>query len=148
MQTVSQVTDNMKIKYKDIEEAFDFVSFGFYGDHSAVLDRSTGKIYLKSESGDYHEIPKEILESDEAIEIPHKNDLGLGNQLVFEFVRSNIPDDYEHIRDIFSRRGAYARYKDFLDSKNLLQSWYDFENKAQEKTLREWCKDNGIDVIG
>jgi hypothetical protein len=138
----------MKIKFEDIEEAFDFVSFGFYGDHTAVLDKSTGQIYWNSDSGDLHEIPDEILESNDAIEVPHKNDLGLGKQLVFDFVRSNIPGDYEHIRLIFSRRGAYARYKDFLESKDLLQSWYEFESKVQEKALREWCKDNEIELTG
>jgi hypothetical protein len=138
----------MKIKFKDIEEAFDFVSFGFYGDHSAVLDKSTGQIYWDSDSGDLHEIPEEILESDDVVEIPHKNDLGLGTQLVFNFVRYNIPGDYERVQDIFSKRGAYARYKDFLESKGLLQSWHDFENKAQEKALREWCKNNGIELTG
>jgi len=138
----------MKIKLENIKEAFDFVSFGLYGDHIAVLDKSTGKIYWDSESSEHHEIPEELLDSDHAIEIPHKNNLGLGNQLVFDFVRSNIPDDYERIREIFSSRGAYARYKDFLESKDLLQSWYDFESKAQEKALREWCKDNGIELTG
>lgn len=138
----------MKIKFKDIEEAFDFVSFGFYGDHSAVLDKSTGQIYWDSDSGDLHEIPEEILESDDVVEIPHKNDLGLGTQLVFNYVRYNIPDDHERVQDIFSKRGAYARYKEFLESKGLLQSWHDFENKAHEKALREWCNNNGIELTG
>ncbi len=138
----------MKIKFEDIEQAFDFVSFGSYGDHSALLDKSSGKIYWHSEFGDLDEIPEEICESENVIEIPHKNDLGLGNQLVFDFVRSNIPDDYEQVRDIFSRHGAYARYKDFLESKGMLQFWYDFENAAQEKALRDWCKDKGIKLVG
>ena len=138
----------MKIKFEDIEQAFNFVSFGPYGDHSAVLDKGTGKIYWHSESGDLDEIPEEIWESDNAIEIPHKKDLGLGNQLVFDFVRSHVSNDYEHVRTIFSRRGAYARYKEFLESKGLLQEWYDFENGAQERALREWCEDNGIELTG
>lgn len=87
-------------------------------------------------------------ESDDTIEIPHKNDLGLGNQLVFDFVLGNSPDDYEFVRNIFKRPGAYARYKDFLESKGLLQSWYDFENAAQKRALRELCKDKGIELTG
>jgi len=136
----------MKVKFEDIEGAFDFVSFGPYGDHSALLDKSTGKIYWHSETGDLDEIPEEMWELDDAIEIPHKKDLGLGNQLVFDFVRSHSPDDYGHVREIFSRRGAYARYKDFLESKDLLQEWYDYEQAAQENALREWCKDNRIEL--
>ncbi len=138
----------MKIKFEDIQEAFDFVSFGQYGDHIALLDKSTGQIHWYSESGDLDEIPEEMWEADYAVNIPHKNDLGLGNQLVFDFVQRNSTDDYKYVRSIFSGPGAYARYKDFLDSKSLLQSWYDFEKTAQERALREWCEDNGIELIG
>ena len=120
----------MKVKVEDIEQAFDFVNFGPYGDHSALLDKTSGKIFWHSESGDIDEIPEDMWEPEDAIEIPHKNDLGLGNQLVFDFVRSHIPDDYGHVRDIFSRRGAYARYKEFLGSKGFLQEWYDSEIAA------------------
>ena len=138
----------MKIKFEDIQEAFDFVSFGQYGEHTALLDRSTGKIYWHSESGDLHEIPEAMWESDDAVKIPHKNDLGLGQELVFDFVLSNIPEDYEYVRNIFRAPGAYARYKDFLESKDLLQTWYDFENKAQKEALQQWCEDNGVEVAG
>ena len=85
-------------------------------------------------------------ESDDTIEIPHKKGLGLGNQLAFDFVLSNSPDDYGYVRDIFCGPGAYGRYKDFLESKGILQSWYDFESTAQERALREWCEDNGIEL--
>ena len=138
----------MKIKFKDIEEAYDFVSFGPYGDHSALLDKSSGKIYWHLESSDFEEAPEGIWDSDDAIEIPHKNDLGLGNQVVFDFVRSQAPDDYRHVREMFSRRGAYARYKQFLESKGLLDEWYDCEQKTQEKALREWCKEHEIELDG
>ncbi|MFW6131991.1 MAG: hypothetical protein ACOC5F_05290 [Candidatus Aminicenantaceae bacterium] len=138
----------MKIKFEDIKEAFDFVNSGYYGDHTALLNKSTGQIHWRSESGDLGEIPEALWESENAVEIPHKNDLGLGNQLVFDFVLSNTPDDVEYVRNIFRRRGAYARYKDFLESKGLLQSWYNFENAAQNRVLRKWCKDNGIELSG
>jgi len=138
----------MKIKFEDIQEAFDFVNFGLYGDHTALLDKSTGQIHWHSESGDLDEIPEAMWESDDAVEIPHKNDLGLGQQLIFDFVLSNSPEDYEHVRNIFRARGAYARFKDFLESKGLLQTWYDFENTAQKKALRQWCEDNRVEVTG
>ena len=138
----------MKIKFEDIQEAFDFVNFGSYGDHTALLDKSTGQIHWQSESGDLHEIPEAMWESDDVVEIPHKNDLGLGQQLIFDFVLSNSPEDYEYVRNIFRARGAYSRYKDFLESKGLLQTWYDYENAAQKKALRQWCEDNGVEVTG
>lgn len=81
----------MKIKFEDIQEAFDFVSSAAYGEHTAVLDKSTGQIYWYSELGNFEPIPETVLDSGEAVDIPHKNDLGLGRELVFDFVRRGEP---------------------------------------------------------
>jgi hypothetical protein len=59
--------------------------------------------------GDADEIPEEVWELDSVVEIPHKNDLELGRNLVFVFAESLTPDDYDHVRDIFRRKGAYYR---------------------------------------
>ena len=47
---------------------------------------------------------------------------------------------------MFDRRGAYARFKDLLLRKKALDRWYDFEAKATEAALREWCEINGITI--
>ncbi len=47
---------------------------------------------------------------------------------------------------MFRKKGAYGRFKHFLESNDMLQTWYDFENEQEEKALREWCKENGIEV--
>ena len=52
------------------------------------------------------------------------------------------------LRDIFSRRGAYRRYKDLLVRRGALERWYDFSNKAEKAVLREWCAEDGIDFSG
>ena len=116
--------------------------------NTAILDKSTGRIYYHSDMTDDDEIPDDLWDSGSTVEIPHKNDLDLGRQLAFDFAGSVLPDEYEHVRDIFSRRGAYSRFKDFLESKDLLQEWYDFENKAQEEAIRNWCKENEIELDG
>jgi Uncharacterised protein family (UPF0158) len=134
------------IKFSDIEDAFLFVNSAGYGMHSALLCKDTGRILYRSEMGDLDEIGNEDFDSDTCIEIPHKNDLDLGQRLVFEFVESRLPDGYHRVQEIFRRRGAYGRFKDFLESKGLLQSWYDFENRREEQALRDWCEENGIDI--
>jgi hypothetical protein len=136
------------VKFEDIQEAFDFVNFGSHGDHTALLDKSTGKIHWHSESAGEEAIPDALWESSGTVEIPRKSDLGLGNQLVFDFVQRVAQDDYEHVRDIFRRRGAYARYKDFLQSRDLLQSWYEYEGEETKRALMDWCRDNGVEVTG
>ena len=136
----------MKIKFDDIMEAFFFVNIGGFANHSAVLDNSTEKIYCHSEDSEINEIPEGLLDSEDAIEIPQKNVLGLGTQLVFNFVGDKIPENYEKVQDIFNSRGAYSRFKNFLESKKLLEEWYKYESESEETAIREWCKDNGIEI--
>jgi hypothetical protein len=54
--------------------------------------------------------------------------------------------DYDEVRHIFSRRGAYRRYKDLLVRRGALERWYDFSDKSKETALREWCAENGIEL--
>ena len=137
----------MKFKFTDIDLAFEFVSSGHLTENIAIICKEAGEILYRSESSDDDEIPEYLFEREDCIEIPHKNDLNLGRNLVFEFVEQNIPDDLDQVRKIFRKRGAYARYKDFLEERGSLQKWYDFENTRQEKTLREWCEENSIMLI-
>jgi len=127
-----------------------FVSGAGYGESTALFDRKTGKIYLHSDLCDTGKIEDQLggkgYDSEIHIEIPHKNDLDLGQNLVFEFVEKFLPEDKKKIGQIFSKRGAYSRYKDFLASKDLLDEWYDFENKKELIALSEWCKENEIDI--
>jgi len=133
------------MKFSDIEEAFTFVNCAPYGDHMALVCPD-GRILYRAEMADIDDISDEDLDDENLLEIPGKKELDLGQRLVFRFVESRSPALYQHVRDIFSGRGAYARFKDLLDSEGLLQNWYDFENSEQEKALRQWCQDNGIQL--
>jgi hypothetical protein len=136
----------MKVSRGDIEMAFDFVSSARPEEHTAVLDKSTGTIYYHSEFGDLDEIPDDLWESKDAVEIPHKNEFDLGKQLVLRFVGSRLPDDHAAVEEIFRRRGACGRYKDLLASRRLLDEWYEFEKQAMDKAIQEWCEAHGIEL--
>ena len=82
------------------------------------------------------------------VSIPDKRELDLGKPLVLDFAREFLPDDYDEVRHIFRRRGAYRRYKDLLVRRGTLERWYDFSNKAEEAALLEWCVENGIELTG
>ena len=138
----------MKIPFDDIERAFMFVSMQPEFGNQALLSKTTGKIFYISEFGDSDELPDYIEDSDEYIEIPHKNELDLGKQLVFEFVSEHLPEELGRVSQIFRRRGAYSRYKDLLDQKGFLDKWHKYEDSKQSKALREWCSENNIKFIG
>ncbi|HWR91156.1 MAG TPA: GNAT family N-acetyltransferase [Desulfobacterales bacterium] len=133
-------------KLSDIQEAYLFVSAGPQGMHTAILCRDTGEIRYRSEDADLDEIGEEEIDWDAWIEIPHRNDLDLGQNLVFEFIESFLPNDYERVQQIFRKRGAYRRFKDFLESEGLLDRWHDFENQREEQALRHWVQENGIEL--
>jgi len=96
--------------------------------------------------GDSDEVPDDLEENEKYISIPHKNDLNLGRDLVFDFISANLPAEYEQVRRMFSKKGAYARLKELLEAKGQLEAWYEFENKATEEALRSWCKENDISL--
>jgi hypothetical protein len=134
------------VKLTDVADAFLFVSSDQYGMHTAILNKATGEIYYRSEMGDLDEIDEDEFDWENCIKIPHKNDLELGRELVLEFVEEHLPDEYDRVLQIFRKRGAYGRFKSLLESRGLLQSWFDFENRREERALRQWCEENGIEL--
>ena len=132
------------MKYSDIEDAFQFVSSAQPFEHSAYLKKETLETYYVSEMGDSDELPGDLEENDNYVGIPHKNDLDLGLNLVLSFISAKLPNELEKVRGIFRSRGAYARFKDLLEQKGQLEVWYEYEKKATEEALREWCKESGV----
>ena len=126
----------MPVSFSDLQLAFECVSSGDMGETKAYLDRQSGKIYWHSEFGeDDEELPDDI-DDEKYISIPDKRELDLGKPLVLDFAREFLPDDYAEVRQLFSRRGAYRRYKDLLVRRGALERWYDFSNKVEEAALR------------
>jgi hypothetical protein len=75
---------------------------------------------------------EEDLDLEQRIRVPHKNDLDLGRNLVFEFVEEYLPDDYERVRKMFRRTGAYTRYKALLERRGLLKERHHVERTVGE----------------
>ena len=139
----------MAANYKDIEMAFDFVNFGQPFEHEAYLNIHTGETYFYSEIGDNEEeLPEDINDEAKYISLPHKNDLNLGKKLVLNFTYQFLPEEAERMENIFRKRGAYSNFKFILETKGIIEKWYEYESKAEEKALREWCKLNEISIKG
>jgi len=136
----------MPVSFSDLQLAFEFVSSGGIGKNEAYLDRQSGKIYWHSELGDTDEKLPDDIDNQKYIAIPDKREFDLGRPLVLDFAREFLTDDYDEVRQIFSRRGAYRRYKDLLVRRDALERWYDFSNQSEETALREWCAENGIEL--
>lgn len=137
------------VAFTALHDGFLFASCGGVGECTAYVCLATGAIHWHSEFGDNEEpLPEDIEDGEKYIALPHKNELDLGKPLVLDFARERMPDAEDEIRDMFAHRGAYARFKDFLDRRGMLAQWYGYETRAEEQALRQWCADNGIEVDG
>ena len=137
------------VKYSELSEAFDFVSSAAATENLAYLSLDTGAIYWVSELNPFdEEVPDDLESSDRYLVVPHKNDLDLGSRLALRFAEEELPGQYQIIEGFFQRRGAYARFKALLSAHGCLDKWFAFEAAAIDKALREWCTENGVQVIG
>ena len=133
-----------KMKYGDIEDAFIFVSQDPYYECTAFINRESGDIYYHSEIAELDELPADIDDDEKYITVPHRNDLDLGKSLVFKYVATRLPGDADAVSRIFSRKGAYSRYKQLLEQRGKLEDWYAYEAAQQRTALEAWCREIGI----
>jgi len=138
----------MKTTIGELEYAFMFASAGSDFDAAAYLDRETGQFRYLGEGFDEPEgAADELAGSERYLRVPNKHDLDLGKALVFDFVETQLPDAEEEVREIFRHRGAYPRFKDFLDEQDRLTAWYDYEQRRTQEALRDWATGHGIEVV-
>ena len=138
----------MPIAWDDILTAFEFVSVGD-SDNSAYLCRETGEMLWHSAfGGEFDELPDDIDDGAKYLALPDPRDLDLGKPLVMRFADEELADRYDEVAAIFSRSGAYRRFRDLLTRERALDKWYAFEAAAKEEALREWCAENGVEVEG
>jgi len=135
------------IKFSEVLEAYELSDFGAPSDVRTFIDLETGAVRVRSETCDLpdYEDSADWEDSDSVIELPTKHDLDLGQRLVFAFADAELSgDDADKVRFFFRKKGAYRRFKDLLESRSMLERWYEFEEEATKRTLRMWCEDKGI----
>jgi hypothetical protein len=138
-----------RAKLDELLQALEYVSTVPDMGNEAFLSRETGAVYWRSEDGDnFDEVPTDVDEPDKYLSIPHKADLGLGKPLALRFAEELMAHDIGRVREIFSRRGAYARFKDLLSNRGMLERWHGFEAAAHKRALVQWCEENGVEIDG
>jgi len=137
------------VNLDELSFAMDWVSTDF-AENEAYVCRDSGKIHWISgdpgELDEEEEVPDDIDDSEKYIPVPDKRDLDLGSHLVFDFTAQYLPQHYDHVRDMFRRKGAYGRFKGLLERQDKLQAWYAFSDEQETKALKEWCKEEGLQL--
>jgi len=136
----------MPVPISELDLALDYSSFdSLIGDHFVYLNRKSGQLLYDSDASE-DEIPEDIDDSKKYLLIPTKQDLGLGKPLVLEFVSEYLPEHADEVHEIFSRKGAYQRYKGLLENLGKLEDWYKYESEKQKEALVNWGRENEIEV--
>ena len=141
----------MPVKFSELLDAFEAVGMDRYADNQAYVCRQSGAVYCRMDPlvvGEEYagELPDDVEDEEKYLAIPSKHELDLGSALVIDFARQVLPQDFEEVREMFRKKGAYARFKGLLTQRRVLDQWYDFERKATERALREWCELNEVEL--
>ena len=133
-----------KINMDELWLTFEWVSAADALDNQAYVRREDGKIFWNDDASD-QELPEDVEDESRYVLVPHSRELDLGSKLPIKFARRYLSmDAYDATIDIFRRRGAYQRFKQLLDQNGKLQEWYQYQERAKQDALREWCEDNAL----
>lgn len=137
------------VAWTELSLAFDWVSSGPPMQDQAFIDRKTGAIHWVSEDDplDDEDAPEDLDDPDRYVEIPHRHDLDLGRRLALRFVARELPDLYDEVDFFLRRRGGWRRFKDLLARRGFLERWFAHEAECEERALREWCSEVGIEIL-
>ena len=138
----------MAVSFQKLSEAFLFVDVDGAG-NTAYVSRETGEIYWESSliDTDEEKLPDDIEDDEKYLTVPNRRALDLGKPLVLAFARQFLPENFDDVRDIFDRRGAYRKFHSLLRHRNAMDRWYKFENEATDQALRHWCEVNGLELV-
>jgi hypothetical protein len=121
----------MLVRLSGLLEAFEWASASGPFENAAYLDRSSGKFWLVSDLDDSgEEAPEDVGDDSLYLTVPSKSELDLGRNLALRFASEHLPQHSAKVRDFFGARGAYARFKDLLEERGLLDVWYTYESKG------------------
>ena len=143
----------MPAKFQDILQAFEFADVsGGMGECHTFVCRETGKIYYQFDDDSLQdleedELPDDLEDETKYLPVPNSRDLDLGKPLVLAFAREHLPNDLDEVRTIFSKRGAYQKFKALLSRRRAIDAWHDYRNKAAEQALRDWCEIHSIEIV-
>lgn len=141
------MNSQVHITCSDLEDAFLWSSANADGEMRACISKATGAVvFAQGDECLDIEVPDDLEDEDKYWAVPNRHDLELGARLAIDYAFERVPDEWDIVRGMFRHRGAYAKFKAFLDRRGLLDDWYQFELESTEKALLRWAVEEGIVV--
>lgn len=137
-----------RVNLSELLDAFEWVSAVGPFENLAYVSRESGQIWLVSDFDDAGDDPPENADDDTLyLMVPGKKELDLGRNLALEFIAHELPDCAGEVRGFFARPGAYAKFKELLAKRGLLELWYAYETSGVERALRAWAAENDVELV-
>ena len=136
------------VRLDQLQDALDWASSSSLTNEAYVC-RETGHIYwVSGDAGiaDDDDVPDDIQDIEKYALIPDKYYLDLGNKLAFDFAARYLADQYDDVRAMFRRKGAYRRFKVLLRQRNLVEQWFAYGEDRTREALENWCESEGLEV--
>jgi len=148
----------LNVKLDNIIQGLEFQS----DEHHSYLNKTTGEVITISDE-EFHaveenrplenfpewqhdaiKLAKEILETDNLIDLPGKFDIN--EYGIMERFCQTINDDTRKEEMYFSikGRGAFRMFKHNIHKFGIVDDWYKFRDEALKQIAIEWCEENGI----
>ncbi|NLC66161.1 MAG: hypothetical protein GX752_04380 [Clostridium sp.] len=90
---------------------------------------------------------EEVLYGDDWISLPSKLEIHEYN-IMEKFCFSLDDEDISNAMcNLIKGKGAFRRFKDYIQKYNIEDDWYNFRNKILEEMAIEWCEENNISYI-
>jgi hypothetical protein len=133
------------VNAEDLEDAVLMVSEAGT-ETEAWVSLDTGEVHVRSELVDQElaPLPADIDSSERYVPVPDMRTLGLGLELVFDFVGAAMPEDEARVRQMFKRPGAYRQFGDLVEERGLTDRWHAFREAQTRAALAGWCEENGL----
>ena len=55
-----------------------------------------------------------------------------------------MAQEYDRVRQMFRKPGAYARFGKLVDDRGLRDQWHRFRDEQTRAALANWCDENGL----
>jgi hypothetical protein len=125
----------MPIRFSDLLDAFKFVIARDFDQNHAFIQRDRRDI-CKSEASGADELLDDVGDGTKYSAIPTTRPSISAGPWSWT-LQANVASDFDEVRHMFTKKGAYAKFKALPARGGALARRYSFEERATERALRK-----------
>lgn len=137
----------MTIRFQDLFNAFEFVSYVDIAENAVFVDIKTEKIhYFMKMMGNYQQHYIDQLDHRYCFRVPHNNELNLGKVLALQFCQEKKIQLQQHLLEISDEEKFHSELDRVLQALSMNDEWCNYKRAAQQNALKQWCQGKTIAI--